>query len=97
MSKITKGRRKQAKKEKKAAKKARKEDKRLDMLSVPLKSPLRHVDLSSRLMPPLNQSLWALLIASLTAFGGWGVVYLSALLLNASARSATLNEMGTQI
>jgi hypothetical protein len=31
------------------------------------------------LMPPLNQSLWALLIASLTAFIGWGVVHFSAL------------------
>jgi hypothetical protein len=30
-------------------------------------------------MPPLNQSLWTLLIASLTAFFGWGVVHLSAL------------------
>jgi hypothetical protein len=30
-------------------------------------------------MPPLNQSLWALLIASLTAFIGWGVVHFSAL------------------
>ena len=30
-------------------------------------------------MPPLNQSLWTLLIASLTAISGWGVVHLSAL------------------
>ena len=30
-------------------------------------------------MPPLNQSLWTLLIASLIAVAGWGVVYLSAL------------------
>jgi hypothetical protein len=30
-------------------------------------------------MPPLNQSLWALLIASLTAVFGWGLVHLSAL------------------
>jgi hypothetical protein len=33
---------------------------------------------TSRLMPPLNQSLWTLLIASLFAVAGWGVVYLSA-------------------
>jgi hypothetical protein len=30
-------------------------------------------------MPPLNQSLWTLLIASLTAAAGWIIVYLSAL------------------
>jgi len=30
-------------------------------------------------MPPLNQSLWTLLIASLFAVAGWGVVYISAL------------------
>jgi hypothetical protein len=29
-------------------------------------------------MPPLNQSLWALLISSLTAFIGWGMVHVSA-------------------
>ena len=29
-------------------------------------------------MPPLNQSLWTLLIASLTAVAGWGVVCVSA-------------------
>ena len=29
-------------------------------------------------MPPLNQSLWALLISSLTAFIGWGIVHVSA-------------------
>jgi hypothetical protein len=29
-------------------------------------------------MPALNQSLWALLISSLTAFIGWGVVCVSA-------------------
>jgi hypothetical protein len=40
---------------------------------IPCKSPV-----PSRLMPPLNQSLWTLLIASLTAVAGWGVVYVSA-------------------
>jgi hypothetical protein len=30
-------------------------------------------------MPPLNQSLWTLLIASLFAVAGWAVVHLSAL------------------
>jgi hypothetical protein len=29
-------------------------------------------------MPPLNQSLWTLLIASLTAAAGWAAVYVSA-------------------
>jgi hypothetical protein len=29
-------------------------------------------------MPPLNQSLWALRISSLTAFIGWGMVHVSA-------------------
>jgi hypothetical protein len=29
-------------------------------------------------MPPLNQSLWTLLIASLTAVVGWGFVHVSA-------------------
>jgi hypothetical protein len=40
---------------------------------IPCKSPV-----PSRLMPPLNQSLWTLLIASLTAFAGWGLVHVSA-------------------
>jgi hypothetical protein len=34
--------------------------------------------MGSQSMPPLNQSLWMLFFASLTAFFGWGVVYLSA-------------------
>jgi hypothetical protein len=46
-------------------------------------------------MPPLNQSLWTLLIASLFAVAGWGVVYISALVER--ERSAIVNEMGTQI
>ena len=29
-------------------------------------------------MPPLNQTLWMLLVASVTAFLGWGVVHVSA-------------------
>jgi hypothetical protein len=29
-------------------------------------------------MPPLNQSLWTLLIASLIAVVGWGLVHVSA-------------------
>ena len=40
---------------------------------IPCKSPVH-----SRLMPPLNQSLWTLLIASLTAVTGWIIVNLSA-------------------
>jgi hypothetical protein len=28
-------------------------------------------------MPPLNATLWMLLIASLVAVAGWGVVYLT--------------------
>jgi hypothetical protein len=43
--------------------------------------------------PPLNQSLWALLIASLTAFLG-GASYTFQRWSNASAGSAILNEMG---
>jgi hypothetical protein len=30
-------------------------------------------------VPPLNQTLWTLLIGSLCAFAGWGIVHLTAL------------------
>ena len=44
-------------------------------------------------MPPLNQSLWTLLIASLFAVAGWGVVYVSARIERERERAA-LNEIG---
>jgi hypothetical protein len=48
-------------------------------------------------MPPLNQSLWTLLIASLTAFFGWGMVLVSALVERERKKRHTERDGSSQL